>query len=49
MWLRHYPTYVRLSLCFGVSASTVDRVLNSTWAELWEVSNREIQSPSIPV
>jgi hypothetical protein len=43
IWLRLYPTYAPFSICFEVSVSTVDRVLNSTWADLWEVCNREIQ------
>jgi len=34
IWLRHHLTYTLLSLCFGVSVSTVDRVLNSTWVDL---------------
>jgi hypothetical protein len=46
IWLRHYPTYALISLCFAVSVSTVD---NSTWTDFWEMRNREIQWPSIPV
>jgi hypothetical protein len=49
IWLRLYPTYAPFSICFGVSVSTVDRVLNSTWADLWEVCNCEMQWPTIPV
>ena len=36
-------------LCFGVSVSTVDRFLNSTWVDLYKVYNRKIQWPTIPV
>jgi hypothetical protein len=36
-------------LCFGVSVSTVDRDLNSTWVDLYKVCNRKIQWPTIPV
>ena len=32
-----------------MSVSTVDRVLNSTWVDLWKVCNRKIQWPTIPV
>jgi hypothetical protein len=36
-------------LCFGVSVSTVDILLNSTWVDLQKVCNRKIQWPTIPV
>ena len=41
--------YLFIYLCFGVSVSTVDRFLNSTWVDLWKVCNRKIQWPTIPV
>jgi hypothetical protein len=28
IWLKLYPTYAPFSICFGVSVSTVGRVLN---------------------
>jgi len=31
---------------FGVSVSTVDRVLNSTWVDLYKVCNSKIQWPT---
>jgi hypothetical protein len=37
------------NLCFGVSVSTVDIILNSTWVDLQKVCNRKIQWPTIPV
>jgi hypothetical protein len=41
--------YLFIYLCFGVSVSTVDRVLNLTCVDLLKVRNREIQWPTIPV
>ena len=41
--------YLFIYLCFGVSVSTVDRVLNSTWVHLQKVCNRKIQWSTIPV
>ena len=41
--------YLFIYLCFGVSVSAVDRVLNSTWVDLQKVCNRKIQWPTTPV
>ena len=41
--------YSFIYLCFGVSVSTVDIVINSTWVDIEKVCNRKSQWPTIPV
>ena len=41
--------YLFIYLCIGVSVSTVNRFLNSTWVDLKKVCNPKIQWPTIPV
>ena len=46
IWLRQYPTYSLLSLTFGISTSTVSRIINLTWMKLWEICFPMIHWPT---
>ncbi|XP_061179072.1 uncharacterized protein LOC133187673 [Saccostrea echinata] len=46
IWLRHYPTYPMLSLCFGASTSSVGYILKKTWFMLWDILSSEIRWPT---
>lgn len=47
MWLRSYPTYPLLALTFGVSISTVSRVVNKGWRVLWHQYHLDIVWPTV--
>ena len=47
IWLRQYPSYDLLSLCFGISVPIVCRIVNKIWIIIWEIFEPSIRWPSI--
>ena len=48
IWLRHYPTYSMLESWFGVSASTIHRIIYSTVDQLWHLFRGLVRWPTRP-
>ena len=50
IWLRSYPCYSMLSICFGISMSTVSNIISRVWPRLWRFlirNQRKIRWPSV--